>query len=478
MTYETAGWGAVFTSRNWLFSLAIMSGVALQGIDLYITTTTLPSIIRDIGGISYYAWNTALYEGASILGAAVAAYLLVAHGPRRAYVMAAVLFSIGSVLCGMASGMPVFLLGRAVQGAGGGILLALAYAVARIAFAESLWPRVLTLIAIVWGATTLLGPAVGGVFAEFDAWRRAFGCVIAVALGLALIAQLAFPVSADGSKLPGLPVLQLALLAATVLSVSVAGVVAAPLAKLGGIVVAIGLIYVIGRIDTKSRQRLLPDGALDPRSPLGLAFITMTLFTLPVSSSELFMPLFLQVLHGQSPLISGFLAGTMSMGWTLGSFLFAGVGRKHSVSVVTGAPILAIVGMVGLVLMVPSGNTGSLSQLVAISVCMALVGCSVGMAWPHIMTHVLRIASRDEAELASASITTVQLSATAIGAAFAGMVVNLAGMNRIGDVPRTSTAALALFSVFLAVSCGLWIVARRLGKRDMTAEIAESTATP
>ena len=109
---------------------------------------------------------------------------------------------------------------------------------------------------------------------------------------------------------------------------------------------------------------------------------------------------------------------------------------------------------------------------------MALVGCGVGMVSLHIMTHVLRIASRDEAELASASITTVQLSANAIGAAFTGMVLNRTGMNRIGDVPHTSTAALALFSVFLAVSLGLWIVARRLCKRDITTGIAESTATP
>lgn len=58
-----------------------MVGIALLGIDLYITTTTVPSIIRDIGGSSY-ARNTVLYERASILGTtAVAAHVLVAHDP-------------------------------------------------------------------------------------------------------------------------------------------------------------------------------------------------------------------------------------------------------------------------------------------------------------------------------------------------------------------------------------------------------------
>lgn len=78
------------------------------------------------------------------------------------------------------------------------------------------------------GATTLLGHPVGGVFAEFDAWWLAFGCVITEALGLALIAQLAFPVSAADNKRPGLLVLQLVLLAATVLGASVASVVPTP----------------------------------------------------------------------------------------------------------------------------------------------------------------------------------------------------------------------------------------------------------
>ncbi len=56
------------TGRNALRSFALAGGVALHAVNVYVVTTVMPSIVRDIGGLEYYAWSTTLFVIASILG--------------------------------------------------------------------------------------------------------------------------------------------------------------------------------------------------------------------------------------------------------------------------------------------------------------------------------------------------------------------------------------------------------------------------
>lgn len=169
-----AGWAALLSGANGVRSLALAGGVVLHAVNVYIATTILPSVVKDIGGIDYYAWNTTLFVAASILGSALSARLLGAAGPRGAYIVATLVFACGALLCAFAPSMPIMLAGRLVQGLGGGFLFALSYAMIRLVFDEALWPRAMALVSGMWGVATLVGPAVGGIFAELGAWRAAF----------------------------------------------------------------------------------------------------------------------------------------------------------------------------------------------------------------------------------------------------------------------------------------------------------------
>jgi hypothetical protein len=75
-------------------------------------------------------------------------------------------------------------------------------------------------------------------------------------------------------------------------------------------------------------------------------------------------------------------------------------------------------------------------------------GFGVGPGWPHLLSRVLLVADEDEQDLAAASLTTVQLIVSALGAALAGMVANLAGLTDPGGEPGASSAATWLFGVF------------------------------
>ena len=449
MAQSQVGWGALLSGGNGVRSIALAGGVALHAVNVYVATTILPSVVKDIGGLDLYAWNTTLFVVASIIGSALSARLLQGAGPRGAYAVGSLLFGLGTLICAIAPGMPVLLLGRLVQGLGGGFLFALSYAMIRIVFAEALWPRAMALVSGMWGVATLTGPAIGGIFAEIGAWRAAFWSMVPAT---ALFAALAFTVlpgrSRDAAERSSPPLTQLALLGLAVMAVSVGGVRADLAWNVAGIVAAMVLLTALVLVERGAAKRLLPRGSLRLAAPLGVLFLTMSLLSITVTSSEIFVPLFLQVLHGQSQLAAGYLAAAMAAGWTTGSIGSSGAQGRRAGRAIVLAPLLALIGMVLLALLVPAGSHGGWLSLGPICTALAVVGLGVGVGWPHLLTRILQVAPADEQDLASASITTVQLFGTALGAALAGMVVNLAGLTHPGGQAGTSNAALWLFVVF------------------------------
>jgi len=205
---HSSSWYHLLSGRNGVYSLALAGGVALHAVNIYIVTTVMPSVVAEIGGLDYYAWSTTLFVVASILGSALSVQLLRRTGARGAYAAAVVLFAMGTAICSLAPSMPVLLIGRGVQGLGGGFLYALAYSVIREVYPQCLWPRAIGLISAMWGVSTLIGPAVGGAFAELGAWRAAFWALVPVIGMFGMIAWLVLPgrkagTKGDRSVLPG-----------------------------------------------------------------------------------------------------------------------------------------------------------------------------------------------------------------------------------------------------------------------------------
>ncbi|WP_300634759.1 MFS transporter [Pseudomonas sp.] len=458
-------WASLLSGANGLRSLALAGGVVLHAINVYIATTILPSVVQDIGGIDYYAWNTTLFVAASILGSALSARLLGRLGPRGAYLCASLVFAVGTLVCAFAPSMPIMLGGRLVQGLGGGFLFALSYAMIRLVFDESLWPRAMALVSGMWGVATLVGPAVGGLFAELGMWRAAFWSLIPVAALFAVLAAAILPKrSNDRAEPTPLPLAQLVLLTAAILAVS-AGSIASTLAlNLLGLAVAAVFSALLIITESRARHRLLPAGALRMTTALGVLYATLSLLTIAVTSGEIFVPLFLQVLHHQSPLVAGYLAALMAAGWTVGSIASAGVNGRNIRRAILAGPILGVAGMVALAVLMPLQSNGDALALAPICLALILIGLGVGLAWPHLLTRVFQVAPAGEQDLASASITTVQLFATAFGAALAGMVANVAGLTDPGGVEGTANAAVWLFGVFaLAPVLGV-LIARRVAR--------------
>jgi MFS family permease len=443
-TAAEPGWRDLLTGANTAPSLVLAGGVGLHAVNIFIVTTILPSVVAEIGGLAYYAWNTTLFVVASILGSAGSAQALGRLGPRGAYRLALASFALGTLACAAAPSMPALLAGRSLQGLGGGMLVALSYALIRDLFPEALWPRAISLVSGMWGAAALAGPFVGGVFAELGAWRAAFGTLLPLAGAFALLSGRVLGRVEHQSRGATLPALRLLLLALAVLAVSAASLAQDLRLNALGLVAGALLMAALARLDGASPERLLPRAAFRPSTPLGATYAAMALLVAG-TTTIIFVPLLLQALHGLSPLAAGYLTVVEALGWTGAALATSAAGRATARRVIAAGPAVMLAGLLGLAWSMP-GDGG----LARIGFWLVLVGAGIGMGWAHLASHALAVAPPGERDLAASSISTVQLLATAFGSALAGMVANLSGLSDPGSAAGTANAARWLFALFAA----------------------------
>nr|WP_249204784.1 MFS transporter [Achromobacter sp. Marseille-Q0513] len=450
---------------NALRSIALAGGVALHAINVYIVTTILPSIIKDIGGLEYYAWNTTLFVVTSIVGSALSARLIQALGPKAAYLLAVAVFSAGSVVCALAPSMPWMLAGRSIQGLGGGVLFALSYALIRIVFDSALWSRAMALVSGMWGVATLCGPAIGGIFAQTGHWRLAFWTLLPVGALLALIvaAKVGGKSTVSDARPSPVPLATLGLLVASVLAITLASLSKDLRWNLAGIAAGLAIALLIARVDTRAGKKLLPSGAYTLATPLGSLYAIICLVVAAITT-EIFVPYFLQTIHGFSPLAAGYMTAAMAAGWTLAAMPSATRSGAAADGMMRLGPAVVLAALVLLAILMPLPDAfGSPAGLAGGALALAAVGFGIGLGWPHLLTRVFNAAPAGQETLTSSSITTVQLYATALTAALAGVITNSAGLAQPGGVEGARQAALWLFAAFsVAPALALVLLIRHL----------------
>ncbi len=467
------GWRELFSGRNGWRAVALTGGVALHAVNVHIVTTVLPSVVSEIGGLDWYAWSTTLFVVGSILGATLSVRLLARLGPRGACLVALAAFTAGSIACALAPAMAWLLAGRTVQGLGGGLLAALSYALIQLVFAPRLWPRAVALVSGMWGVATLCGPAVGGLFAQAGHWRWAFWSLLPLAAAQALLVALQLRPAAGvrhhrPAQLPRIPAPQIGLLAASVLVIAASGFWPTLAWQAAGVVLGLGLGLVATRVDRRAAVRLLPTGAYAVRAPMGAIYASVVLL-LVGTTTEIFVPYFLQLLHGHSPLSAGYLTAAMAGGWSAGSLLSSGRSGQAADRMLRAGPVACTLGLAALALLLPApGRLAPALEMLLAGVALAVVGVGVGIGWPHLVTRVMSLAPVGQEGLASASITTVQLYGMAVGAAVAGLVANAAGLTDPGGTAGARSAAAWLFASFaLAPALAAWLVARFVAARGV-----------
>ncbi len=441
---EAGRWRDLLGPKNLGASTVLAGGVALYATNEFLTISLLPSAVAEIGGERFYAWVTTVYLVASVVAATTVGALLTRLGPRWAYLSALAVFGAGSVLCAVAPTMELLLVGRTVQGGAGGLLAGLGYAVINSALSPSLWTKASALVSAMWGVGTLVGPAAGGLFAQFGSWRWAFVGLAVLTAAMAAFVPFALPEKpADDLRRDRIPVWSLIFLGTAALVISVAGIARNASLTAGLLVVGVTLLVAFLVVDRRLPVSVLPPSAFRP-GPLKWMYVTLGLL-MAATMTDMYVPLFGQRLGNLMPVAAGFLGVALPIGWTVSEIVSASLSRTAViVRVVAVAPLVMAAGL-GLAAFSQVDDAPGIVIGMWVAAFM-ITGVGVGMAWPHLSAWTMgSVDDPAEGRTAAAAINTVQLICGAFGAGLAGVVVNLSGRD-------DAASARWLFTVFAVMA--------------------------
>ncbi len=439
----------------------LCTGVWLHAADSLVTATLVPAIVDDIGGIAYVGWLVSLYQIGAIIAGAATAMLSQRIGIKQVMVAAALAYGAGCVLAAIAPNMAVLLAARLVQGIGGGMLVSLIYVAIQQFFPETLWSRLFGITAAIWAAGSLLGPLIGGVFANLDAWRGAFWFFAVQAGFLAALAIALLAAEPGQRKHAGKwPLLPLSILTAATLLIAEAGVVEQAATSLAACLMGTALLYAAARLDRRSPSRMLPVQTLNPRHPVGAGLLMIFMLSVATTGFWVYGPLLLKIMFGTDPLISGYILAGEALAWSAATMAVSSATfRAGKILIRTGAGLVALA-VIGFAVTVPAGS------FAAMVVFALLQGVGFGLFWPSVIQRIVRFAGEGDRSLAAASPGTVQRIGYAVGAAATGLAANMSGLADGISVNAAKTAGFWIFAGFIPVLAVAMFAAWRFTKES------------
>ncbi|MCY1507114.1 Multidrug resistance protein Stp [compost metagenome] len=443
-------------ARRRALVLAVNLGSFITILDISIVNVALPTMqaaLRiDMAGLQWVVDAYALFLSAFMLSAGP---LGDRYGRKRSWLAGVLLFTAGSALCGLADGLTALLIGRAVQGVAGALLVPGALSLLTQAFPD---PKERAQAIGVWAScnaiSLIVGPMLGGVLvAHFD-WQSIFLInlpvgALAIALGAWSITESAHPEHAAFDPAgQALSVLWLGALTFGLIAAGEHGW-AAPQAVGALATAAAGLLAFLW-VEHRAARPILPLGLF---RDAGFAITNFASFVLGFSaySSLFFFSLYLQHVQGLSPLAAGWQLAPQFAAAGLVSVVFGRLNQRFGLPrlMIAGYTLIgaAMLGMTSFEAHTPYAVSGSL---------LVLLGLGTGLAVPSTSMAVMATVPRERSGMASATMNALRQTGMTIGIALLGALMSgraidalTASLSRSGapDAPALARAAITLHDI-------------------------------
>lgn len=346
-------------SRSWTVGSALLA-LFLGSLDALVMSAAMPTIIAELGGLHLYAWVYSAYFLARAVSLPVFGKLSDLFATRKLFLFSIGLFVMASVAAGISPSMGFLIAARVFQGVGAGGVFALVYVVlSDVSLPGRQRAKTLSLASSVWGISSVIGPTLGGFIVTFFSWRWIF--FINMPLGILSLVGIFYSFKESRVKRgaveldwAGLFCMSGSILA--LLTLVMAGGRELPWGSSQFILLSLlTLILGVGFFLAEKRAK---EPILDfrffryPAFALGNSIAFCASFA--IFSLFAYVPLFLQGALAKSPLQVGYAMLSLSLGWSLGSFM---LGRMmHSV----GQKMATMAG--GLLMVVGTGLTLGFSR--------------------------------------------------------------------------------------------------------------------
>jgi EmrB/QacA subfamily drug resistance transporter len=357
---------------------ALMLGMFLAALDQTIVSTALPTIVADLHGASHLAWIVVAYLLAATVSTPLWGKLGDQYGRKRFFQAAIVIFLCGSALSGLSHTLTELIAFRAVQGLGGGGLMVGAQAIVGDVVSPRERGRYQGLFGAVFGVASVIGPLLGGVFVQQLSWHWIF--YIDVPVGAVALAVVAAQVPGNLRRVHhvidylGTVVLVISA-SSLVLFTSLGGTTypwGSPTIITLGVIGAVFLgVFVV--VERRAPEPVLPLHLFSNRG-FSVTSVVGFIVGFAMFGAITYLPLFFQIVHGESPTVSGLellplLAGLVV--FSAGSGIIISRTGRYRAFPIVGTALMAV----GLLLL---SQVGVNTSLVIAGAFMFVLGVGLG----------------------------------------------------------------------------------------------------
>lgn len=308
--------------------------ITLVAFEELAATTIMPAVVESFDAATWYPIASGAALATQLSATVVAGALADWKGPRFVLLAGLVLFAVGLVVCAAGSNVVIFVVGRAFQGLGGGLLIVPLYVLIGAVASPHHRPSFFASFSLAWVLPSLVGPAIAGHVTQEWGWRYVFGVVplfvMIAALPIAYVLR-SVP-TAQGQRSPVLASLSrdAGLVGIGVMLLQLAGALSSSFAQFG--VFALGACIAVWAL-----PRLLPRGTFISRRGMPSAILARLSAMASQVGLAVMIPLILQRVHGWSEASSAWWVTLGSITWAIGA---VGQARVHDPQLRRRLPVI------------------------------------------------------------------------------------------------------------------------------------------
>lgn len=390
--------------------------VFLSAFESLAVTTIMPLVSRDLDGASLYALAFAGPLATGVMGMVAAGNWSDRRGPAAPLYASVALFVAGLLIAGTAGSMEILVLGRLVQGLGGGAMTVALYVLVARVYPPVLHPKIFAAFAASWVVPSLVGPFAAGVVAQMSSWHWVFlGVVGLVVPALAMVVPAIRGMDHDrevGTQAVPWAFGRMgwaALAAVTVLALNLS----AEVPGVGGVIAVVALVLALVAV-----RPLVPRGTLTARRGLPSVILARGLASAAFFGAEVYLPYLLTERYAFTPTFAGLTLTASALAWAGASAVQGRLGARlaDALAVKIGAALVLIAVVLTLV-------TAAFYLVPAVAIGgWIFAGFGMGLMYPRLSVMTLALSTPENQGFNSAAMSISDSLGGALALATTGLV--------------------------------------------------------